>query len=126
MKIEDYYRFILEKVKNPDFVTFTNDANEVEKRKMLSVYYSKINIEGETEPVSVFSPKCERKYIHGTFKRIYNDAVKWAESQKIKGLEKRVESQPDLFPQQSAFERHLAALDGYNWNKNRDYPSLGN
>jgi hypothetical protein len=120
MNKEDYYRLILERVKNPDFVTFTNEANEGEKRRLLSVLYPKIHVRGQSEPVSVF--KCEVKYVHKAFKNVYKEAVKWAEGQKVKGLEVKV-AQGELF-RQSDFKRHLEALDGYHWNKNADYPSL--
>lgn len=115
MNIKDYYKFILEKVKNPDFVNFTNQYNEVEKRKLLSVFYSKIHAACQKKPVSVF--KVESRYVHEVFKRIYNDAVKWSEEQKQGGLETKIETatkekQPELFPLKSDFERHMEALDG--------------
>ena len=74
---------------------------------------------------------CPEEVIHKTFQRLFKDALAYKE----KGLVSKVEpaqttkneGQLELslsYSPHQDLQKHLEALDGYHWNKNRDYPSF--
>jgi hypothetical protein len=117
MDNEFYYRFLLGKIDDLEYFESTNDAKELEKRKLLSVKYPKIHVKVSSKPVPVMrADLCDGKYVHEVLKREYNAAVLW-DKKKKGSLEAQLE-----FDNKDSLKRHLEALDGYHWNHGRDSP----
>ncbi|MFH1248569.1 MAG: hypothetical protein V1660_00260 [archaeon] len=89
MKRERFYNFILGKIDSMDYFQSTDEEREFEKKKLLSVMYSRINIKGSSKSVSVF--RCPAENVHKTLKRLVEDAFEWK------------------------FGRNFGSLEGYTW-----------
>ncbi len=137
MRREDFYRKLLAETVskpgfNPEFVNQTNQYNVAKKKEYISMIYDKLSVSQKKYGVKHKKVKdCPEEVIHKTFQRLFKDAVEYKE----KGLASKVEpaqiakkeGQLELslsYSDPKAFERHLEALDGYHWNKNKDYPSF--
>lgn len=138
MRREDFYEKLYNATAgkagfNPEFVNQTNQYNVAKKREYISMIYDKLSVSQKKYGVKHKKvADCPDEVIHETFQRLFTDMINY---KKGKGLVSKLE--PAQTPKNEgqlelslscsdpkALERHLEALDGYHWNKNRDYPSF--
>jgi hypothetical protein len=137
MRREDFYEKLWKETAgkpgfNPEFVNQTNKDNVAKKREYLSMLYDYLSVSEEKYGIRHKRVEdCPDEVVHNAFRSIFGDMLKY----KKKGLASKLEptqtaqkeSQLELnlsYSDPKAFERHLAALDGYPLNKNPDYPSF--
>lgn len=114
---------------NPEFVNQTNQYNAAKKREYISMIYDKLSVSEKEYGVKHKKVQdCPEEVIHKVFKRLFNDALNYKERGLVSKLEPahtKKENQLELGLSSSPdFKKHLEALDGYNWNKNPNYPSF--
>lgn len=121
---------------NKEFVNQTNQYNVGEKREYILMIYDKLKVSPATYGKKYLPvQECPEEVIDRVFKRLFADMIKYKKGEGLASIVTRPQtdrtekkgSQLELSLSVSdpkAFEKHLAALDGYHWNKNRDYPSL--